>query len=500
LAAAAAASDDEDSAATTSFSSPSSSRKAKAKAKATLDEPLPDSSGGADVTCYVLSRADFNELLGPLDEIIKAESKRRADELAAANAAKASPVISRLRTLSSSMFGGGSSPGPAGGGRATQASNTALVSVRKSTSATFAATSALFDLDRLDKIRKLGGGTFSEVFLVKDANNKFYAMKTVHKKNLMLMQQERSAFRERDAALVMTESHCPFVTALYATLQDDDSLYFVQQFVSGGDLWTLLYEHGGVPNKFALPLTKLDGLQAPAAQFYVSVVLNVMAHAHDQELVLRDIKPENWVIDGNGYLKIVDFGCAKVLPLNDRTCRTNTLCGCPEYASPEAVLGKGYNRSCDFWALGIFLFELMTRRTPFAHDNVGTLYQNIVNSEDVLKGALPSGLDAASKGLLLGLLEYSPVRRLGMLRNGIDEAWMQPFFKGTSMEQVDRKGSAAPYIPNVDEGGGGGRSGSGLSTADLDGMVDLLVVGGDEAEEDSAASLRYNGDYDFAPF
>jgi serine/threonine protein kinase len=234
----------------------------------------------------------------------------------------------------------------------------------------------------------------------------------------------------------------------------------VQQYISGGDLWSLLYDHdpsgsttGILRNnniigsgKCALPLSKLDGLQIPAAQFYASVALAFLSHAHDQELVFRDLKPENFVIDGNGYLKVVDFGCAKVLPLNNSTCRTHTLCGCPEYASPEAVLGKGYNRSCDFWALGIFLFELVTRRTPFANDNVGAVYQNIVNSEDVLKTALPSTLDPSAKNLIVALLEPSPVRRLGMLRNGMDEIWLQPFFRGTTLEQVNRKASAAPYM------------------------------------------------------
>lgn len=197
----------------------------------------------------------------------------------------------------------------------------------------------------------------------------------------------------------------------------------------------------------------------------------------------------------SGYAKVIDFGCAKVLPLNDKTCRTHTLCGCPEYASPEAVLGKGYNRSADLWALGIFIFELAARKTPFVHDNVGVLYQNIVNSEDTLKAAMPSSLDANTKSIILSLLEPSPVRRLGMLRNGMDDVWAHPFFRGTSLEQVTRKGSSAPYIPDVSDVGSGARIG-GRTTADLDDIVDCLVV--DEFEDDEV--LFYRGDFEFGPF
>jgi cGMP-dependent protein kinase len=343
------------------------------------------------VRCFVLSRADFVELLGPLDALIKAESKRRAEMLANANS-PSSPLLSRLRSLSSSMFGGGGTNASSPVGAAGSSKNSSS-RARKSTSAEFISTSALFDIDALEKVKRIGSGTFSEVFLVRDAlSDKQYAMKVLLKNNLLITKQERSIFSERDSCLLA--ANCQFVVPLFATLQDEHSVYFIEQFVPTGDLWNALY-NATSPSKCMLPISKVGGLLLPAAQFYASVILAFLVHIHEQELIFRDLKPENMVgmliiihnclcrpnfinclcyiiemVDGNGYLKIVDFGSAKVLSLSDKLCRTYTLCGCAEYASPEAVLGKGYNRSVDFWAFGIFIYELLTRKTPFANDNM----------------------------------------------------------------------------------------------------------------------------------
>jgi serine/threonine protein kinase len=137
-------------------------------------------------------------------------------------------------------------------------------------------------------------------------------------------------------------------------------LYFIQQYVHGGDLFELLHSS-------RLTTSKLGGLPLPQAAFYLANVLGILEVLHDEDVVLRDLKPENLVLDGKGYLKLVDLGSAKIVPIG---CKTNTLCGCALYLAPEMILSKGYSRAVDFWALGILFFELLTRRTPFAHDNI----------------------------------------------------------------------------------------------------------------------------------
>lgn len=148
----------------------------------------------------------------------------------------------------------------------------------------------MFELSSLERVKKIAVGTFGTVFLVQHImTNKFYAMKVQHKQELKEKCQENYVYSERDIMLTLVDSQ--YVAALYATLQDAKSIYFVMQYVPGGDLWELLYSSG---NK--LKKTKEGGIPLAQALFYVSNVLVAINHIHDQEIVYRNIKPENLVI------------------------------------------------------------------------------------------------------------------------------------------------------------------------------------------------------------
>merc|ERR1711934_143757 len=140
---------------------------------------------------------------------------------------------------------------------------------------------------------------------------------------------------------------------------DANQLYMALEIVYGGELWSLMYQSQ------ALNRTALGGFQENHARMYACNVLGGFEHIHATGYAYRDLKPENLLIDKDGYVKIVDFGFAiKMAPGQ----KTQTLCGTPEYLSPELVLSKGHDRGVDFWAFGILIYEMLCGGTPFADE------------------------------------------------------------------------------------------------------------------------------------
>lgn len=238
-----------------------------------------------DTVCLVLSRADFNELLGPLEEV-NAEARRRKEAVnrPKGDGSGSGRFISSLRKVSNSLFTSSPTSSPPGPGIARSKS----LNAGKSSNALFSATNAMFDLGSLERIKKLGSGTFGTVFLVQHImTNKYYAMKVLHKQHLKETCQEQNVFTERDVMLLLGDTL--YAAELYATMQDAKSVYLVMQFLPGGDLWELLH------NGTKLKKTKEGGFTLNKALFYMSNALAAVSHMHQQEIVYRNIKPENLV-------------------------------------------------------------------------------------------------------------------------------------------------------------------------------------------------------------
>jgi serine/threonine protein kinase len=216
-------------------------------------------------------------------------------------------------------------------------------------------------LSDLTRIRILGVGAFGRVYLVRhEPTGKAYALKEMLKKRLILCKQTNNVISEKK---VLQSVRHPFLLGLVTTFRDDTKLYMLTELVQGGELFSVL--------------TRNDKLKPPAAKFYGACVVAAIEALHLGGYLYRDLKPENILIDSTGYCKLVDFGFAK-----KADGRTYTLCGTPEYMAPELVLGKGYDRSADYWAIGILLYEMLVGRTPFADPsgecNKLVICQNIV--------------------------------------------------------------------------------------------------------------------------
>ena len=205
-----------------------------------------------------------------------------------------------------------------------------------------------FSLHTMRFRRPIGLGGQGGVWLAEDSHSGLrYAVKQVRKGRLAALPRKSAmrVFTEKEALM---DCRHPFITRLFGTFQDHSSLYFCLELMSGGDLFGLL-------DLFP------TGVREDHARFYTATVALALRHIHSRGYVYRDVKLENVLIGGDGYVKLCDFGFAKCVSES----RTFTKCGTDEYAPPEVVSGKGRSTAADWWGLGVLLHEMLTGRPPF---------------------------------------------------------------------------------------------------------------------------------------
>lgn len=209
----------------------------------------------------------------------------------------------------------------------------------------------------------------------------------------------------------------------YATWQDETNLYMLMDYVIGGELFTYLRRAGRFTHE--------------TARMYAAMVVLALEHLHSKNILYRDLKPENLLIDKQGYLKICDFGFAK--HVEDRTW---TLCGTPEYLAPEIIQSKGHGKAVDWWALGVLLFEMLAGYPPFFDDNPFGVY------EKILAGRIhfPSHFDADAKDLVRKLLAADRTQRLGNLKGGAEDVKNHPYFLSIDWQQLLECKLRAPIV------------------------------------------------------
>jgi cGMP-dependent protein kinase 1 len=196
-------------------------------------------------------------------------------------------------------------------------------------------------LSEFEILGTLGVGGFGRVELVKNMrDSRTYALKVLKKQHIVATKQQDHVLNERAIMLDMRSS---FICRLYKTFKDKKYLYFLMEVCLGGELWSLLH--------------KKKYFEENETKFYVGCVIEALSFLHTKGIIFRDLKPENIILNGDGYCKLIDFGFAKKIGLGKRTF---TFCGTPEYVAPEIILNKGHDHACDFWSLGILIFECLT--------------------------------------------------------------------------------------------------------------------------------------------
>ncbi|XP_058062957.1 cGMP-dependent protein kinase, isozyme 2 forms cD4/T1/T3A/T3B isoform X1 [Anopheles bellator] len=284
-------------------------------------------------------------------------------------------------------------------------------------------------LSDLRVISTLGVGGFGRVELVQLAQDKSrsFALKQMKKAQIVETRQQQHIMSEKE---IMSEANSDFIVKLYKTFKDRKYLYMLMESCLGGELWTILRDRGHFD----------DG----TTRFYTACVVEAFDYLHSRNIIYRDLKPENLLLDVSGYVKLVDFGFAKKLQSGRKTW---TFCGTPEYVAPEVILNRGHDISADYWSLGVLMFELLTGTPPFTGADPMRTYNIILKGIDAIE--FPRNITRNASALIKKLCRDNPTERLGYQRGGISEIQKHKWFDGFYWEGLRNRSLPPPILPKV---------------------------------------------------
>ncbi|KAI0789767.1 AGC/Akt protein kinase [Abortiporus biennis] len=281
-------------------------------------------------------------------------------------------------------------------------------------------------IDDFELITVIGKGSFGKVMQVRKRDtSRIYALKTIRKQYIVERNEITHTLAER---LVLARVNNPFIVPLKFSFQSQQKLYLVLAFVNGGEL----FHH----------LQREQRFNEERSRFYSAELLLALEHLHDLDVVYRDLKPENILLDYTGHIALCDFGLCK-LNMKDNDM-TNTFCGTPEYLAPEILKNEGYNKTIDWWTLGVLLYEMLAGIPPFYDEHTDQMYQKILTSPLVFG----EEISPLARDILAKLLNRDPHQRLG--NNGADEIKKHPFFANNiDFTKLIQKKIQPPFKPCV---------------------------------------------------
>ncbi|XP_057710629.1 protein kinase C theta type isoform X2 [Corythoichthys intestinalis] len=279
-----------------------------------------------------------------------------------------------------------------------------------------------FSFDDFVLHKMLGKGSFGKVFLAElKKSAQFFAIKAL-KKDVVLMDDDvECAMVERRVLSLAWEN--PFLTHLHCTFQTEENLFFVMEYLNGGDLMF----HIQSCHKFDLH----------RSTFYAAEIVCGLQFLHSRGIVYRDLKLDNVLLDCEGHIKIADFGMCKENMSEE--ARTSTFCGTPDYIAPEILLGQKYNSSVDWWSFGVLLYEMLVGQSPFRGRDEEELFQSIRTDDP----AYPRWLTRDAKDILIRLFVREPEERLGVKGNIRSHG----FFGATDWTALEQRKVTPPFKP-----------------------------------------------------
>eukprot|EP00904_Undaria_pinnatifida_P005110 jgi/Undpi1/1729/HiC_scaffold_11.g05119.m1 len=283
-------------------------------------------------------------------------------------------------------------------------------------------------LDSFKIVRVIGKGSFGKVFLVREkVAGDIYAMKVLRKDNIIKRNQVEHTKTERN---VLGYVKHPFIVGLNMAFQTRDKLFFVLDYCAGGELF--------------FHLAKLGKFPEARSRFYSAEITLALQHVHRLNIVYRDLKPENVLLDAEGHIRLTDFGLSKE-GISNTTSGAHSFCGTPEYLAPEILNRQGHGRAVDWWSLGALLYEMVTGLPPFYCRDREKLF------EKIRRGNLsyPRYLSAHAQQILQGLLTRDPSKRLGSSLDDAQEVQRHPFFAPLNWDRIMRREVAPPWEPTV---------------------------------------------------
>ena len=276
--------------------------------------------------------------------------------------------------------------------------------------------------------RTIGTGTFGRVKLGKIKNeDKYVAIKILKKNKIIKFKQVDHILNELKILSLIDH---PFIIKFDGFTQDPKYLYIILELINGGEMFTYLRKIGKFPENQSI--------------FYAGQIVQIFEYLHSKNIIYRDLKPENILFDNKGYLKLVDFGFAKICK-----GRTYTLCGTPGYISPEIILNKGHGKPVDWWTLGILIYEMIAGIDPFNDEDTMAIYQKVIKC----KIKFPSYFPSDAKSLVRHLLVKDLSKRYGNLKGGVNDIKYHRFFKNLDWNKLIKYEIKAPYIPKIKNNG-----------------------------------------------
>lgn len=276
----------------------------------------------------------------------------------------------------------------------------------------------------------LGAGAFGRVTLVQHKVSKeLFAMKRLSKAHIVKNEQKTNIMYEKT---VLSLCDSDFILRLRGTAQDRDCLYMLLELAMGGELFDMMRAR------------RDKRLLVSEARFYCACVIIALEHLHGFGICYRDLKPENMMLTKTGYLKLIDFGFAKVV----EDGKTYTLVGTPEYMAPEVILKAGHGLPADIWSLGCMVYDMMLGRSPFADlraSDQGKVAYNIVNEEP----RIPDTWNKHCQDFITRCLQKDPTRRIGSGPRGITELLEHPWFEDLDIDALRRCELTAPWKPTL---------------------------------------------------
>ena len=272
----------------------------------------------------------------------------------------------------------------------------------------------------------IGRGGFGKVWKVLYKKTKaIYAMKKMSKCKIIDKRSERSIKAERDLLSIMNH---PFIINMHFSFQDADYLYIAMDLLTGGDLRYQIFKQ----KIFFEEQTK----------FIISCIILSLEYIHTNNILHRDLKPENLVFDHKGYLKLTDFGIAKIY----RKENNKDTSGTPGYMAPEVMNAQNHTIAVDYFALGVIGYELMMRKRPYLGKSRKEIKEKIMSHQvQVKKNMVPQGWSFESADFINRLLQRKPANRLGL--RGPTEVKEHPWFKGYDWKNLYLGNLKAPFMP-----------------------------------------------------
>ncbi|KAH7885088.1 hypothetical protein F5I97DRAFT_1328941 [Phlebopus sp. FC_14] len=284
-------------------------------------------------------------------------------------------------------------------------------------------------LDDFNFLAVLGKGNFGKVMLAEEKRtNALYAIKVLKKEFIIDNDEVESTRSEKRVFLAAARERHPFLLGLHSCFQTETRVYFVMEYVSGGDLMLHIQR-----KQFSLR----------QAKFYASEVLLALEYFHANGIIYRDLKLDNILLTLDGHVKVADYGLCKEDMWYGST--TSTFCGTPEFMAPEILLEQRYGRAVDWWAFGVLTYEMLLGQSPFRGDDEDEIFDAILEDEPLYPITMPR--DAVS--ILQKLLTRDPSRRLGSSEADAEEIKRHPFFKDVNFDDVLNKRIPPPYFPTI---------------------------------------------------